>query len=169
MKKHPPHPPKRELKETRVYSESFRKARVADIENGMLTVSETHRVYGISISVIYRWIHRYSKHLTHHTRQVVELESEQHRTKMLLERVSMLERTVGQKQLEIDVLRTCWIWLARNWETSGKKNTPRYPHMVSQQPVRTRVFDDCTLFLPRDYPASRIPSMGAPTEAGRSR
>jgi transposase len=106
MKKHPPHPPKRELKEKRVYSESYRKARVADIENGMLTVLETHRVYGISISVIYRWIHRYSTHLVHHTRQVVELESEQHRTKMLLERVGMLERTVGQKQLEIDVLRT---------------------------------------------------------------
>ena len=106
MKKHTPHPPNRELKQTRVYSESYRKERVADIENGLLTVSETHRVFGLSISVIYRWIHRYSKHITHHTRQVVEVESEQHRTKMLLERVGMLERTIGQKQLEIDVLRT---------------------------------------------------------------
>ncbi len=77
---------------------------VADIDNGLLTPRDALRLYGMSKSVLYRWMHRYSKHHQHQTRQVVELESEQHRTKLLLDRVATLERIVGQKQLEIDVL-----------------------------------------------------------------
>lgn len=88
----------------RNFSESFRRQRVRDIEQGLLTPSEVKRLYNVSLSAIYRWIHKYSTHLEHHTRQVVELESEQHQTKMLLERVAELERAVGQKQLQIDVL-----------------------------------------------------------------
>lgn len=91
----------------RTFSESFRKARVADIDNGLLTVAETIRMYGMSKSVLYRWKQRYSQHYQHQTRQVVELESEQHRTKVLLDRVAVLERTIGQKQIEIDMLRKC--------------------------------------------------------------
>lgn len=105
MKKNcPPHPPKKELKPLRIFSEAFKRQRVSDIEQGLLTPTETHRLYNIAIPTIYRWIHKYSTHLEHHTRQVVELESEEHQTKMLLERVAELERAVGQKQLQIDVL-----------------------------------------------------------------
>lgn len=103
-KRQPPHPPKRELKRLRIFSEEFKRQCVADIENGLLSIKETSRLYRVSVTSVYRWLHRYSPHLEHHTRQVVELESEQHRTTALLERVAELERTIGQKQLTIDVL-----------------------------------------------------------------
>ena len=104
-KKRPPHPPKTSLQVRRIYSEAFRRQRVLDIEQGLVTVSETRRIYNVSYQTIYNWIHRYSTTMKHQTRQVVELESEEHRTKALLERVAELERVIGQKQLEIDVLK----------------------------------------------------------------
>lgn len=102
-KKCTPHAPKQGLRVLRVFSEAFRRQRVLDIEQGLISVSETHRIYHVSFASIYRWIHKYSTRLEHHTRQVVELESEQHRTKMLLDRVADLERALGQKQLQIDI------------------------------------------------------------------
>ena len=38
---------------------------------------------------------------------VTQMESEQFKTQLLLQRVAELERTVGQKQLEIDYLQCC--------------------------------------------------------------
>jgi|WetSurMetagenome_2_1015567.scaffolds.fasta_scaffold148720_1 transposase len=104
-KRTPPHRPKTELQMKRIFSEAFRRERVSEIERGMLTVKEVCRIYHVSSAAVYRWIHAYSQHLQHHTRQVVELESEQHRTKLLLERVATLEQALGQKQLLVDILQ----------------------------------------------------------------
>jgi transposase-like protein len=104
-KKRTPHPPKTSLEVRRIYSETFRRQRVLDIEQGLLTVLETSRLYGIPYQTIYKWIHKYSTTMKHKARQVVELESEEHKTKALLERVAELERVVGHKQLEIDLLK----------------------------------------------------------------
>lgn len=103
-KKRPPHPPKKKLRSQVYYSEAFRRQRVLDIEQGLISVTEVHRIYGVSISTVYDWLHRYSTTCTHQHRQVIELESEEHKTLALLERVAELERVIGQKQLHIDIL-----------------------------------------------------------------
>lgn len=95
---------KKELRQQRRFSEAFRRQRVLDIEQGLITVSQTCRIYQVSTSSVYRWLHRYSQTCKHKTRIVVEHESEEHRTKVLLQRLAELERVLGQKQLRIDVL-----------------------------------------------------------------
>lgn len=100
----------------RTFSEAFRRERVKEIEQGMLSVSDVCHLYGMSPTTVYRWLHRYSRKFPSHVRVVVEVESEQHRTRMLLERVAELERIIGQKQLAIEVLQE---YLALAEETLG--------------------------------------------------
>lgn len=92
-------------RQARTFSEAFKRERVGEIERGMMRVSETSRLYEVSAATVYRWIRKYSISLKPQVRVVVELESEPHRTRMLLDRVAELERIVGQKQLAIDVLQ----------------------------------------------------------------
>ncbi len=92
-------------RQARTFSEAFKRERVSEIERGMLRVREASRLYDVSATTVYRWIRRYSTSLQPQVRVVVELESEQHRTRMLLDRVAELERIIGQKQLAIDVLQ----------------------------------------------------------------
>jgi transposase len=114
---------RRELRQQRRFSEAFRRQRVLDIEQGLLTVSETRRIYAVSSSSIYRWLHMYSNTCKHKTRIVVEQESEEHRSKQLLARVAELERTVGQKQLHIEVLERLVDDATTNLGEDWKKNS----------------------------------------------
>ena len=70
----------------------------------LITISDLSELYGISKMTVYRWLYRYSPHHQKGTNQVVQMESEEHRTKQLFQKVAELERTVGQKQLRIDYL-----------------------------------------------------------------
>ena len=92
------------LRQQRNFSEALKRRIVKEIEDQQVTVSEVCRLYAVSGTSVYKWIHKYSRRLEKGVRQVVELESESTRTKKLAERVAELERVIGQKQLEIDYL-----------------------------------------------------------------
>jgi transposase len=49
-------------------------------------------------------MNKYSLHLKKGVNQVIEMESESRKTKLLQERLAELERVIGQKQLQIDFL-----------------------------------------------------------------
>ena len=59
---------KTQLKTRRVFSETFKKARIKDYEKGTFTVLELSRHYQIQTVVLYRWIRKYSVYNQHQTR-----------------------------------------------------------------------------------------------------
>lgn len=92
----------RQIRQTRYFTEDFKKAKVKEIEQNLTTVIEISRQYNVSTAAVYKWMYKYSFHLKKGIKQVIELKSETLKTKHLKERVAELERIVGQKQLAID-------------------------------------------------------------------
>jgi transposase len=90
----------------RTFSESFKRAKVAEIDSGKIKVSDIVRIYGVRDNNVRKWIKKYSISTQTNTRMVVELESESLKTEQLAKKVAELERVIGQKQLEIDFLNT---------------------------------------------------------------
>lgn len=84
------------------FSVDFKKKRVQELENNLVSVSEICRVHHVSRTSVYRWLYKYSKHIKQQVRQVVEAKSDTKKIQMLEARVRELERIVGQKQLLID-------------------------------------------------------------------
>jgi transposase len=90
-------------KYNRYFSEEFRKSKVADFEKGITTIKMLCSQYNITRTTVYKWIHLYSN-IEKGTKKVIQMESEEFKTKLLMEKVGELERIVGQKQIEIDYL-----------------------------------------------------------------
>jgi len=85
----------------RHYSTMFKKEKVKLIDEGKLTVKEISDIYEVSRTAIYKWIEKFSIH-GRQERVVVEKISEEKKNIELLKRIRELERSVGQKQLELD-------------------------------------------------------------------
>ena len=92
------------LRPVRVFSDTFKRQRVKEIDQGLYTVSEVSSLYEVSRKSVYRWLYKYSINHQKGVRQVVQMESEAHKTQSLLKRVAELEQIIGQKQLQIDYL-----------------------------------------------------------------
>jgi putative transposase len=90
-------------KYNRSFSESFKRKKVKEILEKRLSIKQVSELYGVSRTSVYKWIYKYSA-LERGTKQVIQMESEALKTKLLLQQVAELERVVGQKQLEIDYL-----------------------------------------------------------------
>lgn len=95
---------KRQIRTQRYFSEEFRIQKVKEIEQNQIKVAELCKLYGITRTAVYKWIYKYSLHLKKGVIQVIEMESESRKTKLLQSRLAELERIVGQKQLQIDYL-----------------------------------------------------------------
>jgi len=86
----------------RTFSESFKRQKVREIEQGRIKISELCNEYGVSYTAVLKWRKKYSTCYIPATRMVIEMESESHKSKQLEQRISELERIVGQKQIELD-------------------------------------------------------------------
>lgn len=95
---------KKPSKQNRYFSEEFKRQKVKEIDENLLTISEISKEYEVSRTAVYRWVYKYSKRFEQGVSQVVQLESEQEKTKKLKIRLAELERIVGQKQMKIDYL-----------------------------------------------------------------
>ena len=89
-------------KYNRNFSESFKKEKVRQLIEKQVTIKDLSEIYEVSRTTLYKWIYIYSPHHKKGTKQVVEMESEAHRTKKLLLKVAELERIIGRKQLRLD-------------------------------------------------------------------
>jgi transposase len=96
--------PVRSIKLRRHFSEELKREAVRKIERNELGVSQALREYEVCGSTIYRWMYRYSLHLKKGNIVIVEKKSNTLKTEQYKQRIAELERIVGQKQLEIDVL-----------------------------------------------------------------
>jgi transposase len=104
MKTTPPMDQPTQTRTKRNFSEELKRRLVEQIENRLISVTEIHRQYSVSRTAIYAWMEKYSPTYAPGVRQIVELESEALATKQLRERNAELERIIGRKQLEIEVL-----------------------------------------------------------------
>ena len=95
---------KKEIRLTRHFSEEVKREVVKKIEKNEISVSLACREYGVSATSIYKWLYRYSLHLKKGNRLIVEKDSQSERVEELRKYVVSLERIVGQKQMEIDIL-----------------------------------------------------------------
>ena len=86
----------------RYFSEEFKKQKVRDIENNVLTISDICREYEVTRTAVYKWIYKFSAMKKKGIRQVVETDSDTKKLQALKEQIKELERALGQKQLQID-------------------------------------------------------------------
>lgn len=92
------------LRPHRVFSEQLKKKIVKDIEQSKVNVLGASREYEVSQNTVYLWLKKYSAHLRPSTTLVVQMDSEQYRTKELEKKVTELEAALGRKQMEVDYL-----------------------------------------------------------------
>lgn len=88
----------------RTFSEEFRRKKVLEIENKLTTVSQVSREYHVARNAVYYWIRKYSKRYQAPVKVVLQMESEEEKTKKLQAKVDELERALGRKQMELDYL-----------------------------------------------------------------
>lgn len=90
-------------KYNRNFSSEFKKSKIADFQKGLITIKMLCEQYSISRATVYKWIYLFSN-VEKGTKTVVQMESEEFKSKLLMEKVGELERIVGQKQIELDYL-----------------------------------------------------------------
>jgi hypothetical protein len=67
-------------------------------------VLKASRELNVSYQAVYSWLKKFSPILYPNTTIVVQMESEQYKSKELEKRIAELEAALGRKQLEIDFL-----------------------------------------------------------------
>ena len=90
-------------KYNRHFSDEFKRKKVEDLTKGLISMRELCSMYEVSRTSVYNWLYLYGS-VESGIKTVVQMESEQNKTKLLLQRVAELERIIGQKQMEIDYL-----------------------------------------------------------------
>lgn len=117
----------RKIRKHRVFSDAFKQSLVKDYEKGVYSVTELEKLHGISNSVIYRWIYKFSTFNKQGYRIVEKQESSLQKVKELENRIKDLEATVGRKQIMIDYLDTMMEVAKDELDIDIKKNysTPR--------------------------------------------
>jgi transposase len=92
------------IRKHRAYSLDFKQSIVALFEKGEYSVVQLGKLYGISNTVVYRWIYKHSVFNEKGVRIVEMKDSNQNKLKELQTRLNELEQIVGQKQITIDYL-----------------------------------------------------------------
>ena len=90
-------------KSNRIFSTDFKKEKVKDLIEHRTTIKDLSKLYEVSRTSIYKWIYLYSG-TEQGTKIVVQMESEEQKTKVLQQRLAECERIIGQKQMQIDLL-----------------------------------------------------------------
>jgi transposase len=88
----------------RTFSEEFKKAKIKELDEKLISIQELVTSYKISRTSVYKWLVKYSIHYQKGTKMVVELESEAQKTKQLLQEKAELQRALGEKQMQLDLL-----------------------------------------------------------------
>ncbi len=93
-----------QLRPRRIFSDAFKKKVVKDIESGKVSVTNASREFNVSYQAIYGWLRKFSPTLYPTTTIVVQMDSEQYKSKELEKKIAELEAALGRKQMELDFL-----------------------------------------------------------------
>ena len=91
-------------RQNRFFNETFKRAKVSEIERNILSIAELCKEHQISRPAVYKWIYKYSLMRKRENKQVVEPESETRKVLLLKQEVSELQRVIGEKQVKMDFL-----------------------------------------------------------------
>jgi transposase-like protein len=91
-------------RQNRFFNETFKRAKINEIDRNILTITELCNEYQVSRSSVYKWIYKYSLMRKRENKQVIEPESETRKVLLLKQEVSELHRVIGEKQLKMDFL-----------------------------------------------------------------
>lgn len=111
-----------QIKQRRIFSEAFKRQKVQLIVEKKISIKDVSELYGVSTMTVYRWLYRYSPHHNKGTTQVVQMESEEQRTKELLGELAKLERVIGQKQVQLEYLERLIATAGEALQIDLKKN-----------------------------------------------
>lgn len=111
------------LKPHRIFSDELKKKIVKDIEEYKVNVTGVCREYQVSQQAVYCWLKKFSTHLHPSTTLVIQMDSEQYRSKELEKKVTELEAALGRKQMEIDYLNKLIEIATQDLGIDLKKNT----------------------------------------------
>lgn len=89
-------------RQTRYFSEDFKRKKVSEIERNLTLVADICREYQVSRTAVYKWIYKYSRMRKRATRQVIEAKSDSKKLLALKEQIKELERIIGEKQVKLD-------------------------------------------------------------------
>ena len=89
-------------RQNRIFSESFRKAKVREIERNLITVRQVSRLYEVSRTSVYKWLDKYSLFRKEQIRQIIEPMSDSRKIEELSAKIKELELLIGQKQIQIE-------------------------------------------------------------------
>ena len=92
------------IKKPRLYTEDFKRSLVSEFEKGKYSVVQLSKLHGVSNSLIYGWVYKFSTFNQQGYRVIEMSKSSSTKLKHLADRVKELERTIGQKQIKIDYL-----------------------------------------------------------------
>ena len=122
-----------QLRNSRIFTEEFKKTCVKEYETGQFTVLELSKLYQIHTTIVYRWIYKFSSYNKRRIKVVEMADSSKKKPKELNQRIQELERIVGQKQLNIDFLEKM-IELAKDqYGIDIKKNSDTPPSTGSEK------------------------------------
>ena len=110
------------LRPRRIFSDKLKKKIVQDIEKGKVNVLGVCREYTVTSAAVYKWLKKFSAHLHPSTTLVMQMDSEQYRSKELEKKVAELEAALGRKQMEIDYLNKLIEIAGQDLDIDLKKN-----------------------------------------------
>ena len=88
-------------KEIKVFSENFKRAKVAEIEEGKMTRSQVSKEFDVSYVAVGKWVKKYGK-LPQKTRLVIETDSDYLKLVEVTKQKENLERIIGKQQIRLD-------------------------------------------------------------------
>ena len=121
------------LRNSRQFSEEFKRTVVQDYEKGQFSVLELSQLYQLHTTIIYRWIQKYSSYNKRKIKVVEMADSSKQKLKDLHKRIEELERIVGQKQLNIDFLEKMIELANAHYRIDIKKNSDTPPSTGSEK------------------------------------
>ena len=110
------------IRQRRIFSEQFKREKVAQISAGEISILSLSKLWNVSLNSIYKWVYKYSSEHKKGTTMVVQKDSETTKLYELQQKIAELERTVGQKQMVIDYQDKLIEIASRELEMDIKKN-----------------------------------------------
>ena len=123
----------REERLRRQFSEAFKRSKVKEIEQKIVTVAQVSRQYEVREASVTKWLVKYGSNYMKGVRLIVESESDTVLIAALQAKVAELERIIGQKQVQLDFQGKMIDLAEQAYGVDIKKNIPKHPFLVLAQ------------------------------------
>ncbi|MCB0512827.1 MAG: transposase [Bacteroidetes bacterium] len=114
----------------RRFRESFKRAKVLEIEQGLVKVSQIYREYEVTKSSVYIWINKFGIQKDKPEKIIVEMKSDTVKLLVLQKKPAELERVIGSTQLLLDFKDKMIELAEQDYKVDIKKNILANNHLL---------------------------------------